>query len=378
MGRGLFCPLGRVSRRCLRRACSHHPRQLKRDAAAHRRRPDNPRGSNRNDGFLGLVPARLMHKNDEEKLGLIAAELGVTIDITADMFRGAARVPTCTSASAWDEIPSLRAAQAAKNWAVVRARCLPQLAHLEVAPASWNTLHDTLKDVRSITSIAAHESSSPLALNSSKVRCVKRNEPLYKGATPAVVIDKLAHSDIMRAVMRTAWKEEDPIVFARQLIDTYKGPAWAFIFGNGWACGRAVFDAQIAKQSVNARDWLERYTEKWIVDQSVGKSINLTELSEGARAKVLSGILRGFFDLDSIVTGFGGRKPKDGAAQTSRRLIGQSHEAGRLGRPTSEADIGRAMGVLDKAIRHIHGDAGSADPCTSPGLEDLWDKANLS
>ena len=32
----------------------------------------NPRGGDRNEGFLGLVPARLMHKNDELKLGLIA------------------------------------------------------------------------------------------------------------------------------------------------------------------------------------------------------------------------------------------------------------------------------------------------------------------
>ena len=344
-----------------------------------------PRGSNRNEGFLGLVPARLMHKNDEEKLGLIAAELGVSIDVTADMFRGAARVPTCATASAWDGIPSLRAAQAAENWAVARARCLPQLAHLEGAPASWNTLHDTLNDVRSIISTDTgelvdpeFEPNSPLALSSSKVRCARRNEPQFKGATPAVVIDKLAHADITRAVMRTAWKEEDHVVFARQLIDNYKGPAWAFIFGNGWACGRAVFDAKIAKQFVNARDWLETYLEQWIIEHSVGRSISLTAHSEGARAKVLEGILRGLFDLDSIVTVFGGRRPKDGAAQTSRRLIGPSHEAGRLGRPTNEADIGRAMGVLDVVLLHIHGDAGGADSCTSPGFEDLWDKANLS
>ena len=82
--------------------------------------------------------------------------------------------------------------------------------------------------------------------------------------------------------------------------------------------------------------------------------------------------------LDSIVTVFGGRVPKARAAQTSRRLEGQSHEAGRLGNPMSVADIARSIDKLDEAIRHIHGDAGGDSPCTSTRLAELWDEVNLS
>jgi hypothetical protein len=80
--------------------------------------------------------------------------------------------------------------------------------------------------------------------------------------------------------------------------------------------------------------------------------------------------------LDSIVTVFGGRVPKARAAQTSRRLEGQSHEAGRLGNPMSVADIARSIDKLDEAIRHIHGDAGGDSPCTSTRLAELWDEVN--